>query len=85
MRWRLGLILLLLSVPAAAERPRRVPPEVLVGFKDRAPSPESLRVQEMQAVFETASSSLRRVYRLTLPPDADVDAAIAELRQDPRV
>ncbi|HET9226837.1 MAG TPA: S8 family serine peptidase [Thermoanaerobaculia bacterium] len=85
MRWRCALILVFLAIPVSAERPRRVPSEVLVGFKDRAPSPESLRVQEMQAVFDTASSSLRRVYRLTLSPDADVDAAIAALRQDPRV
>ncbi|MFL6291568.1 MAG: S8 family serine peptidase [Thermoanaerobaculia bacterium] len=140
------LLVFALAAPAFAEPPKRVAPEILVGFNDRVSECAEARfrldgalhrssldslfrrfgVSDVRAVFRTAENrpvpvaELRRreeetarqvreafpererrggnllktagaapglfhVYRLTLAPDADVEAAVAAFRQDPHV
>ena len=97
--WRFA-VLVFLAVPAAfavpPDRPKWVAGEVLVKLNDRVtesadgPLFQRYGVRDVRAVFRSVGEGpvapeLFNVYRLTLGPDADVEAAVAALRQDPRV
>ena len=95
LRSPLLLALALLAAPAAfavrldkaPEPPDRVPGEILVRFKDRKPEHGLARrfgASGMRPVFQEAEG-LSGVYLLTLPPDTDMETALAAFRQDPGV